>query len=216
MLIIAGCYGTIAGNCQAQRDEVMPAGQGTAAKAELNDSTSQKVTKVPYVNATGETIPLVADTQIVGIKETVTGLKEAGYSLNEIAVVLKNDKKSAPEISVACLRAGYNGTKVFEALQRSGFSSQAAEAAVPPALRTQGQLFSVHKNNPDSAAAEMAMIEPNPLRANTVKDTVVPVLQENRKTASTINPIEVPVSVGVTFNGLSNWNSFQNERFGVK
>jgi hypothetical protein len=213
-------YGGGVGLCQSEN---VLAGQDNAQKAELTDAASQKVTNVPYVSSTADSVPLVADAQIVGAKETVNGLKDAGYSLDEIVGVLKNDKKSAPEISIACLKSGFNGGKIFAALKKAGFSEAAAQAAVPTALRSQGQLFHVYTNNPDSVPAETAMITPNPFNAQKSENNTdhigaaAPEIKKDTATnvSAAANQISVPVSVGVTFNGLGDWSTFQNQRFGT-
>ena len=37
--------------------------------------------------------------------------------------------------------------------------------------------------------------------------------QNDQDTNASVHPIEVKVSVGVSFNGLADWNKFQNQRF---
>jgi len=189
-------------------------------KAELNnDNNHGKVKNIPRPSITSDNVPLVSDAKVQGINETIDGLKDAGYTLDEIVSVLKNDNYNAPKISIACLKAGYNGSKIFQALKKNGFSNRAAEAAVPVALRTSTQPLVVYNANPDSVKAETALIEPNPFSSQAVKtkaqdNTVKAVIQKgNNEKKSDVNPLEVPVSVGVTFNGLGNWNAFQDERF---
>lgn len=215
-------YGCSVGLCQAERKDMF-SGQDGSQKAELADSSAQTITNVPYVSSTSDSVPLVADAQIVSTSGTVSGLKDAGYSLDEIVGVLKNDKKSAPEISIACLKSGYNGTSIFKALKKAGFSETAAQAAVPAALRTQGQLFQVYSNNPDSVPAETAMIAPNPFNAQATKQDGAASESEIKAdpakntphSSAANNAINVPVSVGVTFNGLGDWSTFQDQRFGT-
>ncbi|MCK5492453.1 MAG: hypothetical protein KAJ14_05010, partial [Candidatus Omnitrophica bacterium] len=104
--------------------------------------------------------------------------------------------------------------KIFQALKKAGFSERAAQAAVPAALRTQSQPLSIYTNNPDSVEAEMTLIEPNPFSSGDINSKPkAAIQQEKKKSSANVNPMEVPVSVGVKFNGLGNWNNFQNERF---
>ena len=152
-----------------QMDEVSQLSENNH-KAELANEDTGQVKNIPFTNYTGDDLPLMGDARVSSIKETVTGLKDAGYSLDEIVGVLKNDDKNAPEISIACLNAGFNGTKIFQALKKSGFSDRSTEAAIPPALRTSSQMFVTLNSNPDSVAAEMAMIEANPFTSRGVKD----------------------------------------------
>ncbi|MCG2711067.1 MAG: hypothetical protein L6416_01880, partial [Candidatus Omnitrophica bacterium] len=188
------------------------------SKPELKDDDSaQMLENVPHSNMASDSMPLVSDSKITNLNETVKGLKEAGYTLDEIVTVLKNDNYEAPQISIACLKSGYNGTKIFQALEKAGFSDRQAKAAVPAALRTESQPLSVYTTNPDSVKAEMALIEPNPFTSgeiNSKSETAIG--QEKEKSTSNINPMEVPVSVGVKFDGLGNWSDFQNNRFGTK
>ncbi|MBU4304179.1 MAG: hypothetical protein KJ893_00910 [Candidatus Omnitrophica bacterium] len=177
------------------------------------ETDNNKINQVPFTGSSEE-VPFVSDARVSNVKETVAGLKEAGYSLEDVVSILKNDNKGAPEISIACLSAGYSGTNIFNALKEAGFSGKAAEAAVPPALRTEGQIFSVYfdktgKGNIDRTA----MISPNPFSDGKVLTTTGNVSAGNSTGQEIINPVQVKVSVGVTFNGLGDWNKFQNERF---
>ena len=201
------------GNAQVQKINI----QADESKPELKDEHSvQTLKNVPHTNMTSDSLPLVSDGRISNLKETVKGLKEAGYTISEIVVVLKNDNYEAPQISIACLKAGYNGTKIFQALKKAGFSDRSAEAAVPAGLRTKSQLLSVYTNNPDSVEAEMTLIKPNPFTSGDINSKLkATIQQEKKKNSSNINPMEVPVSVGVKFNGLGNWSDFQNNRFGT-
>ncbi|MFH1093880.1 MAG: hypothetical protein V1739_06985 [Candidatus Omnitrophota bacterium] len=201
------------GSAQVQKVNV----QADESKPELkDDDSSQTLKNVPHANMASDSLPLVSDTKIANLKETINGLKEAGYAIAEIVVVLKNDNYAAPQISIACLKSGYNGTKIFEALKEAGFSERQAQAAVPAALRTQSQPLSGYSNNPDSVQAEMTLIVPNPFTSGDINSKPkATIQQEKNKSNSNVNPMEVPVSVGVKFNGLGNWNEFQNNRFGT-
>ncbi len=186
-------------------------------KPELKQENDKEILKnVPHTNMVSDYMPLISDTKISNLKETIKGLKEAGYTLDEIVAVLKNDSFKASQISIACLKAGYNGTNIFKALKKVGFSDRSAQAAVPAALRTKSQLFSTYTHDPDSVEAEAALIEPNPFTVGNINTKPKAIIQqEKKKTATKINPMEVPVSVGVKFNGLGNWGDFQNNRFGA-
>ena len=205
--------GNSPGSAQVQKINI----KGNENKPEIKDADSAKALRnVPHASMTSDSLPLVSDGRISNLKETIKGLKEAGYTISEIVVVLKNDKYEAPQISIACLKAGYNGTKIFQALKKAGFSDRQAEAAVPAALRTQSQPLSVYTNDPDSVEAETSLIEPNHFTTGDLNLTPKTTIQkEKTKSSSRINPMEVPVSVGVKFNGLGNWNEFQNNRFGT-
>ena len=196
------------GNCQPV-DE-LSLHQPSAKKTVANEADTNKIKQVPYTG-TSEEVPFVSDARVSNVKETVVVLKEAGYSLEDIVSILKNDNKGAPEISIACLSAGYSGSNIFNALKESGFSGKAAQAAVPPALRTEGRLFSVYSDKTGKGNIDQtAMISPNPFKDGKVLETTGNV---NNKASETINPVQVKVSVGVAFNGLGDWNKFQNERF---
>ena len=201
------------GNAQVQKINM----RADRSKPELKDEDSARTLKnVPHANMASDSLPLVSDGKISNLKETVNGLKEAGYTISEIVVVLKNDNFEAPQISIACLRTGCNGTKIFQALKKAGFSDRQAQAAVPAALRTKSQPLSVYTNNPDSVEAEMTLIQPNPFTSGDINSKPkTTIQQEKKKSISNINPMEVPVSVGVKFNGLGNWSDFQNNRFGT-
>lgn len=194
----------------------------TRADTQLSTDSDEPITveSNKYTNSTTDNIPLVSDAKVSGVQETVNGLKEAKYSLQEIVDVLANDDKNAAEISIACLRAGYNGREVYSALRNNdSFSENEVNAAVPPALRTEGQLFTLTASqNLDPVIVEMALIEPNPFTKGVIQsvDNDQPTIQSNNNTTSSteIDPIQVEVSVGVvSFDGLGDWKKFQNDRF---
>ncbi len=218
IFILLVCVFLVAGNSLANAQVEKINMRNKESKPELQDGDNVQILKnVPHTNMVSDSVPLVSDAKISNLKETVKGLKEAGYTISEIVVVLKNDNCEAPQISIACLKAGYNGTKIFKALKNAGFSDRSAQAAVPAALRTESQPLSFYTNKPDSVAAEMALIEPNPFTNGNVNSRSKSTIQkEKKKGALSINPMEVPVSVGIKFNGLGNWNNFQNNRFGLE
>jgi len=214
MVVCCVMLHTCPAQCQTGREEMYD--NSIQDKPELTDNNSQKINKVPYTKTGSNQIPLVADAHVSNTLETVAGLKEAGYSLDGVVVVLKNDTKKAPDISIACLKAGYNGTEIHSALLKAGFSKGAADAAVPPALRTKSQPFFMYTNDSSSDDPEQAMIEPNPFTTGVLSSSkqnkeINSVAQDDE--GAGINPYEVRVNVGVSFNGLGNWNNFQNERF---
>ncbi|MCM8812510.1 MAG: hypothetical protein NC924_01070 [Candidatus Omnitrophica bacterium] len=138
------------------------AGAESIGRGERTDESS-RVEKVPFV-PTGAELPFVADAAFSRrVQDTVAGLKSAHYSIDEIVAVLKQDNRPAFEISLALLNNNYSGPAIHAALLKAGFSERAADAAVPVALRREGQLFPVKK----SAAADAApvRIRPNPLAA---------------------------------------------------
>ena len=215
-ILLIGAFlvaGNSPGNAQVQEINM----QESKNKAESKDADNMQILKnVPHTNMSSDSLPLVSDGRISNLKETINGLKEAGYTLLDTVEVLKNDKYKAPQISIACLKSGYNGRKIFKALKKAGFSDRQAQAAVPAALRTQSQPLNIYTNNPDSVEAQTSLIEPNPFTKGDIAARPKAVIQkEKKKSSSNVNPMEVPVSVGVKFNGLGNWNEFQNNRFGT-
>ncbi|MBU0633506.1 MAG: hypothetical protein KKB82_03320 [Candidatus Omnitrophica bacterium] len=139
--------------------------QATADNAEdWQDADNIVSNGVSYQPITKE-LPLVSDTELDVIKESVVGLKEANYTLNEIVGLLKADNKSASDISLACLssKANFKGADIYAALINAGFTKKEADAAVPVALRGEGQIFPVDTKEKNSIAAEEVLIAPNPL-----------------------------------------------------
>lgn len=205
ILCCASCTMLCAGQLE---QEMMSGNSGETAKPELVAGNTGSVAEVPFSKVTAGSMPLVSDAKVETIHQTVSGLKEAGYSLDEIVGVLKSDQKQAPQISIALLKQGYNGTKIYQSLLKAGFSERSAQAAVPPALRTREQPFVVYDGtDPDSVNAETAMITPNPFSKGTLAT------KQTDMSAVPVSQIAVPVSVGVTFNGLANWGEIQNNRF---
>ncbi len=68
------------------------------------------------------------------LRSTVSGLAEAGYTLEGIVSNLKNGGKSASEIGMACLGQGFSGSEVQSSLLKAGFASEQVNGAVPAAL----------------------------------------------------------------------------------
>ena len=140
-------------------------------KAELKEGNLVNV--VPYTKGALKSISTASVTKGSKLEQTVKGLKDAGYSLDEITVILKNDKNDASTVGIACLKQGYPGQQIYKSLLKSGYSKNNADQAVSLSIRQEDQF---------SAAAPSEVLG-------------------------------VPVSIGVTFNGLSNWGEFQNDRF---
>ena len=191
-------------------------------KPEVTDDKIGTLTDIPYAKEVSNDMPLVSDKKIpeAELKTSVSGLKDAGYELDEIVVILKNDDKSASQISYACLSCGYNGKEIYNALSSSGFKSREVDSAVPPALRTENQFFKVDSSNPDSVAAELSLISPNPfsgleIKSNTEKTASLK-NEETDKKQPELNPVKVEVNVGITFDGLADWQKFQDQRFNNK
>ena len=151
--------------------------------------------------------------------ETVLGLKEAGYGLDEIVSILKNDGQSAVEISIVCLNNDYNGISVFNALKDNGFSEAEAEMAVPPALMTESLAVGGYSASPDFISAGGVIIKTNPFLSgidpSAQQDNINQGTTQgsNDQVDDAVNPINVEVSIGVSFNGLGDWNKFQNQRY---
>jgi len=131
------------------------------------------INEVPYPLVTQD-MPLVSDAQVNSTRDAIIGLQEAGYGLDEIVVLLKADNKNASEISIACLnpQVNYNGSDIHAALLNAGFSQAEADAAVPVALRSEGQFFTTNSNDPGSVAAEEVLIDPNPLSTDVTTQDV--------------------------------------------
>jgi len=140
---------------------------------EYIEEDNMTINEVPYPLVTAD-MPLVSDAQVNSTKEAVIGLQEAGYGLDEIVVLLKADNKNASEISIACLspQVNYNGRDIHTALLNANFSQTEADAAVPVALRSEGQFFTTNTNDPSSVAAEELLIDPNPLSTDVTTQDV--------------------------------------------
>ncbi|MFH1061543.1 MAG: hypothetical protein V1747_01495 [Candidatus Omnitrophota bacterium] len=188
------------GICQIQKLDISGDNQ---EKAELSEGSSVNV--VPYTNGSSESLPLASDTKGAKLEQTVKGLNEAGYSLDEITTVLKNDNNEASVICIACLKQGFNGDQVFKSLIKAGFSKSSSEASVPAALRSEGKIFSITTNSSEA-------INPGLLKNNSRNNESV--MRKDINSAPAVSAgLEVPVSVGITFNGLGNWGAFQDNRF---
>jgi hypothetical protein len=172
-------------------------------RAELTENKSVNI--VPYTKGASEPSPLSSETKGTKLEQTVKGLKDAGYSLDQITVVLKNDNNDASEVSIACLKQGFSGDKVFKSLINAGFSKNSAESAVPLSIRQEIQIFGIATNY--NEALNIGSLNTNSKQSDAVVNNDKVII------ATTAEVLEVPVSVGVTFNGLSNWNAFQDNRF---
>jgi len=207
----------------------------TQSKCELNNTRSnEQQRELPVLVDEGQlgpanVVPYTATSSSVNYDhenivydqktETVLGLKEAGYSLNEIVSILKNDGQTAVEISIVCLNNGYNGASVFNALKDNGFSGAESEMAVPPALMAESLAVGGYAASPDFISAGGVIIKTNPFLSGidtyTQQDNINPgtTQQNNAQIDDSVNPINVEVSIGVSFNGLGDWNRFQNQRY---
>jgi hypothetical protein len=190
-VFIINCQGI----CQMQGLAVSKDNQ---EKSELTETKAVNV--VPYTKGSSESQPQASDPQKVRLDQTVQGLKEAEYSLDQITTVLKNDNNEPAVISIACLKQGYSGDQVFKALIKTGFSKSSAESAVPSALRNEAQFLTINTDISQTSDVNIANTE-----------TVM--LKEKKSASPANNGLEVPVSVGITFNGLGNWGDFQDNRF---
>ncbi len=113
----------------------------------------------------------------------------------------------------------FSGKEIHAALTEAGFSEKEADAAVPVALRSKGQLFSIYPKNEHIDTGKDILITPNPFSTNPAKtisqaearDRVLK-KADNRldNNVNTQNDNVVPQS---NFNGLGNWQNFQNSRF---
>ncbi|MCP4649167.1 MAG: hypothetical protein GY853_03680 [PVC group bacterium] len=88
-------------------------------------------------------------------KATVTGLKDAGFSVDAIVNNLKNGGKNASEISVACLGCNISGAAVHAALIKSGFSKESADSVVPAGLINQESEASIAQSQTGNTLSEV-------------------------------------------------------------
>ena len=170
-----------------------------------NQNVANKV--VPYIalEEKGAYYPVENSSHVL---ETVAGLKDAGYSLDEIVLILKNNDTSALTISSACLNNGYKGEMVFGALTRAGFGEREVQTAVPFNMRQVNVLAEPY--NPALISAGGVVIETNPFIAVSHTQDVV---SGDKSAYDNVAPVELEVSVGVSFDGLGDWRKFQNQRF---
>ena len=110
------------GYCQMEKIKRYNSKKSQKDQLKESESDDMKVKNIPAGEYSFDEVPLVADARVDNMQDTIEGLKDVGYSLDEIVTVLKNDNKNAPQISMACLKAGYNGTKIYNSLQKAGFS----------------------------------------------------------------------------------------------
>ena len=162
----------------------------TQQKEELKESDTVKV--IPYTQGISSETSTKTETSQTKLGQIVTGLKEAGYSLGEIAGILKNDNNDAQTISIACLKQGYTAGQVYSALLKAGFSRDVADKIIPASLRNDSNILTV---------------------VGIADNIDAKVLQNDAEAATPAEVLEVPVSVGVTFNGLGSWGQFQDNRF---
>jgi len=173
--------------------------------------------EVPFTPGTLAGQPSGQSRQDSGVRQTISGLRDAGYTLDIIVGFLKNSGCQANEVSMSCLHAGYRGADIVTALKKSGFSEQVAEDAVPRTLRggmpadfplTEEQMVGI-SNAVMSAAAQGNDLMPLAIGQQSV-------LTQSRfgrpanATGEQIAP--QPPPEGGTFNGLGSWNRFQTER----
>jgi hypothetical protein len=154
-------------------------------KEELSEDNNVNV--VPYSNVSNESAPKHTYQKQDKLADTVKGLKDAGYSLDQIATILKNDKNDAQVISIACLKQGYSADNIHTCLLKAGFSKKAADSVIPASMRN--NTINLLTNNNEA------------------------VIGNDAGTASSADVLKVPVSVGVTFNGLGSWGEFQDNRY---
>lgn len=188
------------GVCQMEKIDVS---SENAHRAELSENKSVNV--VPYTKGSSESLTVSSETKGKKLEQTVKGLKDAGYSLDQITVVLKNDNNDASAVSIACLKQGFSGDKIFQSLIKAGFSKNNAESALPLSIRQEIQIFGITTNYNEALNIGSLNTNNKQSSAEVNNDKVI--------IATTAEVLEVPVSVGVTFNGLSSWNEFQDNRF---
>lgn len=172
------------------------------------NQNSKDTTVVPYIalEEKGTNYPAGNSSPTL---ETVTGLKDAGYGLDEIVVMLKNNDNSALTISAACLNNGYEGEMVFRALTKAGFDKKEAQTAVPFNMRPVNALLSPY--SPSLISAGGVVIDTNPFIA--VSGGQEEGNSGTKHVYDNVAPVELEVSVGVSFDGLGEWRKFQNQRF---
>ncbi len=201
-------------------------GQDRSHKPTLKDDREIVKEGITYTPVPSEKIPDVSDAHISeSIKETIIGLKDAKYSLVEIVNFLKNNDRKAHEISIACLnlsqdsKYGFSGKEIHAALIKAGFSEKEADAAIPIAMRSDGQLFSTYPKAEGDDTDKDMLIRPNPFSVNSVKtigqseDKEQTLKRTDAQVNNNADMEKQQLSPNNIFNGLGNWQSFQNERY---
>ncbi len=179
-------------------------GSDQQQKAELREGNSVNV--VPYTKGSTGSFQSSSTTKGSKLEQTVKGLKDAGYSLDEITLILKNDKNDASTVGIACLKQGFSGQQIYKSLLKSGYSKNNADLAVPLSIRQEIQVLGISTNY--NEAIDLGSVENSSAKIKAVEN--------NNSNINAANGLEVPVSVGITFNGLGNWGSFQDGRFEQK
>ncbi|MBU1086642.1 MAG: hypothetical protein KKD05_03900 [Candidatus Omnitrophica bacterium] len=200
IFILLGLIINRLGICQVQK---LDSAKDQQQKAELTENNSVNV--IPYTEGASASLVGSSTTQGSKLEQTVKGLKDAGYSLDEVTVILKNDKNDASTVSIACLKQGFNGQQIYKSLLKSGYSKKSADLAVPLSIRQEIQILGISTNYNEAIDSFAGKNNAEKIEAKTQNNQVSLSVAENL--------MQVPVSVGVTFNGLSNWNSFQDKRF---
>jgi len=174
-------------------------------KTELKEGNSVNV--VPYTKGSTVSISPALITKGSKLEQVVKGLKDAGYSLDEVTLILKNDKNDASTVGIACLKQGFSGQQIYKSLLKSGYTKNSADLAVPLSIRQEVQILGISTNYNEA-------IDLSAVKNNTAK--IEAIVKNDENSASNVSEaLKVPVSVGITFNGLGNWNKFQNNRFGT-
>lgn len=212
---------------------------GRNGKPILRDKSELMRHGIPY--AGGEESKF-KDEGRVRIKDTVTGLKDAEYTLDEIVYFLENQDHSALSISIACLDVSLNfkGKDIYVALIKAGFSKAEADFAIPAKLRNDSEMFyqnsinmpeSKNQNVIQSAQAldKKELKQPLIKGQKRIKTTIMTLRRSSVSTAQVVNVLkELGVSakdiVGALvsieediskagFRGLGSWTSFQDGRY---
>lgn len=173
--------------------------------------------EVPFTPGTLAGQPSDQSRQASGVRQTISGLRDAGYTLDIIVGFLKNSGCQAHEVSMSCLHAGYRGADIVTALKKSGFSEQVAEDTVPRTLRG-GMPADFPLSDEEMVGISNAVLS-SAAQGNDVmplaigQQSVLTQARFGRPAGATGEQIAPqPPSEGGTFNGLGSWNRFQNER----
>ena len=222
------CFIFVVGNknISAQMSDTKYGNSGNNGKPILRDKSDMTRQGIPYAGLEKQVFH--NDGAKEKIKATVTGLKEAEYTLDEIVNFLEKQNYSAVSISIACLDVtlSFKGKDIHSALINSGFAQEEADAAIPAALRSDNKfLYQTEEIILDKQDLRQPMIMGREeiksiittLRRSSVSTPqVVKVLKELGVSAKDIvmalNDIEDDISKA-GFRGLGEWKSFQDGRY---
>ncbi|MCM8812509.1 MAG: hypothetical protein NC924_01065 [Candidatus Omnitrophica bacterium] len=198
-LVICGAAGGMAEVSFAEQTGFIGTQERLPNRPVLRDSTPE-LQNVPFTAPESDHQSVAGKSAAQDMRATMAGLQEAGFTLPQIVVFLKNSGKSAAEIGMACIQAGFVGGTVFDALCQADFPLAAVEAAVPQTLRMNQPPVSLLNTGNTAGAAELFSAAQSGL-------------QQIEKSSTEHPAVEMPATRGIQFNGLGNWRRFQEQRF---